>query len=115
MKLSNAVEALNDYLLSSSSPEDETYKALSPIRDLVSSASDEAKERINLIFKADQDPKLGWKTVLMMEEKKRHIQPDPKKDKLWASCYRQVQESQKKPAKTLLNTAWREVGLRECR
>ena len=61
LKVSNAVEALDDYLLCFSSSEDEMFKAISPIKSTLEEAVGEADDRINLIFKADTEPKYGWK------------------------------------------------------
>merc|ERR1712029_532722 len=92
LKVSNAVEALDDFLLCFSSSEDETYKAISPIKSTLEEAVGEADDRINLIFKADTEPKYGWKAITAMEEKKKLSSSDPEKDKAFAACFKKVQD-----------------------
>ena len=96
MKLSNAMEAIDDLMISQPSPDDDNYKALKAIKDQVESASKDASERAELVIKADQDPKLGWKTVTKYEEVRRQGAQNGESDKLWSSCYKQVQDAQKK-------------------
>ena len=96
LNLSHAVEAIDDLLISRSSPDDPVYQALSPIRNSVSSSAEKASERIDLIFKADQEPKSGWKALSLYDEKKLQGNSDPEKHKVWASCLKAVQETQKK-------------------
>ena len=50
MKLSNAVEAFDEFLIANHSPDYEAYSTLSLIKELVSSAAKDAQERILLIL-----------------------------------------------------------------
>lgn len=99
LNLNQAVEAIDELLISRPSPDDSIYQALSPIRNSVGAAVDAAVERIDLIFKADLEPRTGWKALSLYEEKKRQPNSDPEKYKAWASCLKAVQESQKKSAR----------------
>ena len=47
---------MEDLMITKLSPEEDLYKALSPIKEKRISASKEVEERVDLIFKADQDP-----------------------------------------------------------
>ena len=69
MQLSNA-----EFLLTRPSPDDAIYQSISPIKEPISGAVSTAKERIQLIFQADSDPKVGWKVITLYEEK-QHL-PD---------------------------------------
>ena len=91
---------MDDFLLASSSPEDETYAALSPIKSLLLEAISDADERINLIRKADSDPRYGWKAITAFEEKQKLDTKDPEKEKVFAACLKKVQEAEKKTAKS---------------
>lgn len=95
LNLNQAVEAIDELLLSRPSPEDPIYQALNPIRNQVSAAVDIGSERIDLICKADAEPKIGWKAISLYEEKKRQPSSDPEKNKIWASCLKAVQEQKK--------------------
>ena len=99
LNLNQATEAIDELLISRPSPDDPIYQALSPIRISVSAASDAAAERIDLIFKADLDPKIGWKALSLFEEQKRQPTSDPEKCKAWASCLKTVQDTQKKSSR----------------
>ena len=99
LNLNAAVEAIDELLISRPSPDDPVYLALAPIRTKVSAAVDIAAERIDLVFKADLEPKTGWKALSMYEEKKRQSATDPEKHKIWASCLKAANESQKKASR----------------
>ena len=96
MKLSNALEDIDDLMLTRPSPDDDVYKSLSQIKEKIIDANSDATQRIDLIFKAESDPKLGWKAVSLYEEKERLGTKDPEKDKAFQSCLKQVQEAHKK-------------------
>ena len=95
LNLNQAVEAINELLISRPSPDNSVYQALNPICTKVSAAADIASERIDLICKADSEPKIGWKAISLYEEKKRQPSSDPEKNKIWASCLKAVQEQKK--------------------
>ena len=95
MKLTDATESLDDLMLTRPSPEDDVYKSLAAIREKISAASADVSERVDLIFKADSDPKLGWKAVSLLEEKQRLGTKDPEKDKVFQTCLKQVQDAHK--------------------
>jgi hypothetical protein len=67
-KLESALVKLDDLMLSQDSPDDPLYQALSIIREDVADASNLSSERIDLIFKADLDPRHGWQVLTMYEE-----------------------------------------------
>ena len=96
LTLNAAIEALDDLMITKTSPEEEIYKALTPIKEKMISASKEVEDRVDLIFKADQDSKFGWKAVSLLEEKERLGTKDPEKDKAFQSCLKQVQDAHKK-------------------
>ena len=77
-------------------PKSTLCKSLQTVKEKVESASKDAHDRAELVMKADQDPKLGWKTLTKYDEAQRQGPKDAEKDKLWASCSKQVQEGQKK-------------------
>ena len=100
MKMENAAESLEEFLLTRPSPDDEVYKAISPIRDEIKVAAADAESRIGLIFKADSEPKVGWKAITMFEEKQRQKEKDPEADKVFASCVKQLEDSSKKSSRS---------------
>ena len=100
LKVSNAVEALDDYLLTFSSSEDDAYRAITPIKASLEEALGDADDRIDLIFKADTEPKYGWKAITALEEKKKLSSKDPEKDKAFAACLKKVQDADKKTSKS---------------
>ena len=99
LKLNGAIESSKEILLSCSSPEDPMYQSIAAIRDQRKLAVDNANERIDLIFKANANPKIGWKAISMYKEKQRQPNSDPKKHKLWLSCLKLVQDQQKKASR----------------
>ena len=103
VKIQNATEALDDLLLTKASPDDDDYKSIHAVKEMIQSAASEAEERISLIFKADSIPKHGWKALTVFEEKKRlqsNKETSAETDKAFASCVKQVQEEQKKSKPT---------------
>ena len=96
LKISNAIEALDDFIITSTSPDDEVYSALTPIKATLTEAVSDAEERINLILKADADPRYGWKAITAFEEKQKLDTKDPEKEKVFAACLKKVQEAEKK-------------------
>jgi hypothetical protein len=95
-KLESVLVKLDELTLSLDSPEDPLYQALSTIREEVQSASDLASDRADSIFRADLDPKNGWVALTLYDEKVKQGKSDPEKDKLFASCLKQVQDDRKK-------------------
>ena len=95
--ISNASLLLDNLMLSLDSLEEPMYGAIQSVKDILGKAESEAGDRIALLFKADEDPKFGWRALSLLEEKKRQGASDPETDKLFASCVKQVQESAKKP------------------
>ena len=59
MQLTNAIESFDEFLLARLSPEDLIYQSLAPIRNQISGMATSAEDRIQLIFCADSDPKVG--------------------------------------------------------
>ena len=100
-KIVNACEALDDYLLAtSSSPDNEAHKAISPIKEMLQGAIVDAESRIDLIFKADSEPKYGWKAITAYKEKQNLDNKDPEKEKAFAACLKEVQDADKKSKTT---------------
>ena len=93
LSLNNAMEGLDDILPKF---EDGAAELFSDVRDQISSASEQATDRIEMIFKADSDPKIGWKALSIYEEKRKSTISDPEKHKMWASCLKAASDAQKK-------------------
>ena len=96
-RVTNSITALDDFMLSLDSPDDPAYAQIAGIKAELGKAEEEASERISLLFKADEDPKVGWSALTMLDKKRNMEKTNPETDKLFASCVRQVQESNKKP------------------
>ena len=99
VKLNDAVEAIDEFMLARYSPEEEDYKSLNSVKATIQAASDEADERIALIFKADAVPKVGWKALTIFEEKKRMSgskENNAEAEKAFAACVKQAQDENKK-------------------
>jgi hypothetical protein len=119
-KLKTSLVKLDDLMLILESPEEPMYQALFSNRENISGAAEIASERTKMIFRADMDPKNGWPALTMYEEKGHQGKGDAEKDKLFASCLKQVQDSRKKKAsggsKTFFQkdalswTAWNAAG-----
>ena len=91
LKVTDAVECLDDFLLSASSaPDDDVHKAINPIKELLEGAINDAEIRMNLIFKADSVPKHGWKAITVMEEKRNLDHKDPEFEKDFAASLKKV-------------------------
>ena len=97
LHVTNASALLDDIMLTLDSPEEPMYRAIETVKEVLGKAEAEAGDRISLLFKADEEPKYGWRALSLMEEKKRQGSTDPETEKLFASCVKQVQESAKKP------------------
>ena len=63
---------------------------------MLTEATSDAEERLNLILKADADPRYGWKAITVFEEKQKLDNKDPEKEKVFAACLKKVQENEKK-------------------
>ena len=99
VKLKDAVEAIDEFMLARFSPEEEGFKELNAVKATIQEASDETEERIGLIFKADAVPKHGWKALTIYEEKKRlsgDKENDKEAEKAFAACVKQAQDETKK-------------------
>ena len=68
-RITNSITALDEFMLSLESPDDPAYMQISGIKEELAKAEEEAAERISLIFKADEDPKVGWSAISMMDKK----------------------------------------------
>ena len=68
--------------------------------DVMEEAVGDADDRIDLIFKADTEPKYGWKAITALDEKKKLSSKDPEKDKAFAACLKKVQDADKKATKS---------------
>ena len=95
-RISNSLLHLDELMLSLDSPEDPIYAQLSGIKSELSKAEDDASDRISLLFKADEDPKVGWPALTILDKKRAMEKSDPETDRLFASCVKQVQDSNKK-------------------
>lgn len=100
MKMKKASARLEEALLLFDSTEDKAYAAIAPVRDELESAIRDAEERLDLIIKADADPKTGWKALTLYESKQKAGKIDPEKEKVFNSCLREAQEDAKRKAKT---------------
>ena len=87
--INNAIEAL-----------DNDENDIESVRQHLSTAASFASERLDLVLRADADPKYGWKALSLFEEKQRHTasNSDPETAKTWASCIKAAQDMTKKPA-----------------
>ena len=100
LHMKNALSRLDDALILFDSPEDPIYNALTPVRDDIDKAIAEADDRLDLISRADADPKLGWRALSIYENKQKTSRLDPEKEKIFASCLKEVQDESKKKATT---------------
>ena len=101
LKISYAVEALDDFLLStSSSPDDDIHKGICPVKEILQNAIADASLRMYLIGKADANPKHGWKAITVYEEKQRQEINDPEKEKDFNQALKKVQDADKKKPST---------------
>ena len=98
LHMKNALSRLEEVLLLFDSPEDPIYVALSPVRDDIGKAIAEADECLSLIVRADADPKIGWRALLIYESKQKASKLDSEKEKMFSSCLKEVQEEAKKKA-----------------
>ena len=93
--VSNSLEQLDDVMLSLDSPEDPMYQALNGIKQEMAKAEEGASDRISLLFKADEDPKVGWPALTILDKKRSMEKSNPETDKLFAACVKQVQDAKK--------------------
>ena len=93
LSLNNAIEGLDDVLPKF---EDGAAELFSDIRNQISSAAEQATDRIEMIFRADSDPKIGWKALSIYDEKRKASTDDPEKLKMWTSCLKAASDAQKK-------------------
>ena len=110
VKLKDAVEAIDEFMLARFSPEEEGFKELNSVKATIQEASDETEERIGLIFKADAVPKLGWKALTIYEEKKRlsgDKENNAEAEKAFAACVKQAQDETKKSKPTASSSSSR--------
>ena len=95
-RITNSIAQLEEIRLTCEF-EDPTYKAIKEVTEELTKAETEAADRISLLFKADEDPKVGWRALTIFDEKKkREEKADPETDKLFATCVKQVQDTSKK-------------------
>ena len=86
-------------LLMFESPEDEIYQAFSPICDDLKKGIAEAEERLDLITKADSDPKAGWKALTLFDGKRKSGKMDPENEKLFSTCLKEAQDDSRRKSK----------------
>ena len=98
LHMKNAISRLEDALILFDSPDDPIYSALTPVREEIGKAIAEADDRLDLITRADADPKLGWRALSIYENKQKTSTLDPEKEKIFSSCLKEVQEESKKKA-----------------
>ena len=98
LHMKNALTRLDDALLMLDSPEDPLFAALTPVRGDIEKAIAEADDRMDLITRADADPKLGWRALSIYESRQKASKLDPEKEKIFSSCLKEVQEDAKKKA-----------------
>ena len=100
LHMKNAQTRLEDALLLLDSPDDPLFAALTPVREDIGKAISEAEDRMDLITRADADPKLGWRALSVYENRQKTSKLDPEKEKIFSSCLKEVQEDAKKKAST---------------
>ena len=96
LHMQNALNRLDDVLLLFDSPEEPIFNALTPVREDISKAISEADDRLDLITRADADPKLGWRALSIYESRQKTSKLAPEKEKVFSSCLKEVQEEAKK-------------------
>ena len=94
-RISNSLVQIDELMLSLDTPEDPMYQQLSGIKEEMAKAEEDASDRISLLFKADEDPKVGWPALTILDKKRSMEKSNPETDKLFASCVKQVQEAKK--------------------
>ena len=100
LHMKNALNRLQDVLLLLDSPDDPIFCALAPVQEDISKAISEADDRLDLITRADADPKCGWRALSVYENRQQSSKLDPEKEKIFSSCLKEVQEETKKKALT---------------
>ena len=98
-RMKNALLRTEEALLLLDSPEDEIYQAFSPVRDELKKGITEAEERLELITKADSDPKTGWKALTIFDGKKKSGKMDSENEKLFSTCLKEAQDDTRRKAK----------------
>ena len=91
--VNNALEALNNL--------ENGQGDVTSVREHIQSAASLASERLDLVIRADADPKFGWKALSLYEEQQRQSNSvrnnsDPEFNKSWANCLKKAQELPKK-------------------
>ena len=95
MKMEASVAQLDDVMLHFSAPEEALYKALDPVKSLISGMATDAVNRIALVQQADQDP-LGYKALNLWEEGELLEKGGDDVVRKFKECLKTAREAEKK-------------------
>ena len=101
LRISGAIEKLDEIGLSFDDPDNVLYKSLAAVRADLATAQKLSEDRCDLILRADEDPQNGWKALTRYEKVvgASSKSSNPEREKVFAECLKKVQEDNKKKTK----------------